>query len=256
MATHAGGFGIGRVHCADTLERHLEDFGQVQGVAIRALGDLFAATETIGDDEPVCGSVADGRQEFEFADGDGDVVFVGFEAEGAGHAATSRSRAGEVDAQAAQDGLLGGHLHNGFLVAVAVQERFAMELGQRKIFGVGFEKFAEKKSLARKGLSALVVGKEVDEFVPKDGDATGFEANKGDAGFDLGRKFVEDLQQERLGAVEHAVVVEGASAAEAGAGNDDAEACGFEDFNRGFGGVGVEIIVEGVGPEENWRGAL
>ena len=103
-------------------------------------------------------------------------------------------------------------------------------------------------------MGALVVGKEIEEFVAEDGDATGFQADDGDAGFDFGREFVEDLEQEGLGAVEHAVVVERASAAEVGFGDDDAEAGGFEDFDGGFGDAGVEIVVESVGPEEDGRG--
>ena len=36
-------------------------------------------------------------------------------------------------------------------------------------------------------------------------------------------------------------------------GHDYVEACGFEDFYGGFGCTGMEIIVEGVGPEKNAR---
>jgi hypothetical protein len=98
------------------------------------------------------------------------------------------------------------------------------------------------------------VGEEVEKFVAEDGDTAGFKADDGDAGIDLGGKFVEDLEQERLGAVEHAVVVERASAAEVGAGDDDAEAGGLKDFDGGLGGGGVEVVVESVGPEEDGRG--
>ena len=112
----------------------------------------------------------------------------------------------EVDAEAAQDGLFGGHLHEGFVVAMAVEYGFAIEPRDREILGTGFEEFTEQEGLARKGLCAFVVGKEVDEFVAENGDATGFEADEGNAGFDGGPEFVEDPEQERLGAVEHAAV--------------------------------------------------
>ena len=69
----------------------------------RSLGDLLAATEAVGDDQPVGRRPADGGKEFEFADGDRQVVLVGLEAEGAGHAAAARGGALEVDAQAVQD---------------------------------------------------------------------------------------------------------------------------------------------------------
>src|SRR6266481_6349776 len=95
--------------------------------------------------------------------------------------------------------------------------------------------------------------KEVEEFVAKHRDATGFEADDGDASFDLWGEFVEDLKQERSGAVEHAVVVERASAAEVGFWDDNAEAGGFEDIDGGFRGAGVEIVIESVWPEKDWR---
>ena len=117
---------------------------------------------------------------------------------------------------------------------------------------MGLKEFAEQEGLAGQGLRAFVVGEEVEEFVAEDGDAAGFEADDGDTGFDFGGEFVEDLEQEGLSAVEHAVVVEGASAAEVGAWDDDLEAGGFEDFDGGFRGTGVEIVIEGVRPEEDW----
>jgi hypothetical protein len=106
----------------------------VEGVAGGALGDLLAAAESVGDDEPVGGGTADGREKFEFADGLGDVVVVVLEAEGSGHAAASGSWGLEVDADAVEERFFGGHLHDGFVVAVSVEEGFAGELRQR---GVG-----------------------------------------------------------------------------------------------------------------------
>src|SRR5258706_962181 len=95
--------------------------------------------------------------------------------------------------------------------------------------------------------------KEVKEFVAKHRDATRFEDDDGDPGIDFGGEFVEDLKQERSRAVEHAVIVERASATEIGFWHDDAEAGGFEDFDGGFRGAGVEIVIESVWPEKDWR---
>src|SRR5258706_2754629 len=95
--------------------------------------------------------------------------------------------------------------------------------------------------------------KEVKEFVAKHRDATRFEADDGDTGIDFGGEFVEDLKQDRSRAVEHAVVVERASATEIGFWHDDAEAGGFEDFDGGFRGAGLEIVIESVWPEKDWR---
>jgi hypothetical protein len=102
-------------------------------------------------------------------------------------------------------------------------------------------------------LRAFVVGKEVEEFVTKDRDAAGLEADDGNAGFDFGGEFVQDLKQKRAGTVEHAEVVKRAPAAEIGSWDDDPEAGGFEDIDGGLRGRGLEIVIESVGPEENGR---
>jgi len=93
------------------VKRHLQDFCQVKSVTGCALCDLLAATEAISDDQPVRRSLADGWEQFEFANHHGHLVFVGLEAKGASHAAATCSRAVEVNAQPPQDGLFGGHLH-------------------------------------------------------------------------------------------------------------------------------------------------
>src|ERR1051326_4253928 len=120
----------------------------MQRVASGELGDLLAATEAVGDDQPVGGCLADGGEQFELADGGGDGVLVVLEAEGSGHAAASRGWRLEVDAEAAQEGFLGGHLHDRFVVAVSVEQGFTPEL--RELGGGAellFEKFAEQESL-------------------------------------------------------------------------------------------------------------
>jgi len=95
---------------------------------------------------------------------------------------------------------------------------------------------------------------EVGEFVAEYGDTAGFEADYRDAGFDFRLECIENFEEQALGAIEHAEVVEGAPAAEIGARNEDPEAGGFEDFDGGAGGGREEVVVEGVGPEENSGG--
>src|ERR1700686_2418946 len=96
-------FGEAIVGFVGGIERHLEDFGEVQSVAARAFGDLLAAAEAVGDDEPVGRSATDGGEELEFSDGGGDIVLVVLEAEGSGHAAARGSGGLEVDADAVQE---------------------------------------------------------------------------------------------------------------------------------------------------------
>jgi hypothetical protein len=45
------------------------------------------------------------------------------------------------------------------------------------------------------------------------------------------------------------VVVEGASAAEVGFGDAHFEAGGLEDFDCRYGCGGMEVVIEGIGPE-------
>src|SRR5215469_11407852 len=98
------------------------------------------------------------------------------------------------------------------------------------------------------------MGEEIDEFVAEDRYATGFESDHGDSGFDFGFELVEDLKEQTLGAIEHAEVVERASAAKVGSRDEDAEPGGFEDFDGGTRGRREEIVVEGIGPQDYWRG--
>ena len=117
-----------------------------------------------------------------------------------------------------------------------------------------FQEFAQQERLFAQGLRTGVVGEEICEFVAEDSYARRFQSNYGDAGFDLGLELIEDLQEQVFGAIQHAEVVEGASAAEIGLGNEDAESGGFEDLYGGAGGLGEEVVVESVGPEENFGG--
>src|ERR1700688_2970243 len=142
-----------------------------------ALRDLLAATESVGNDQPVGGRFANSGEKLEFANGRGDFVLVVLEAERAGHAAASRSRSLEVDAHAAQERLFGGHLHDGLVMAVSVEQSLALELRKGRVSGVVFQELAEQKRLAGESLGALVVREEVDEFVAENGDAAGLEAD-------------------------------------------------------------------------------
>jgi hypothetical protein len=141
-------------------------------------------------------------------------------------------------------------------MTVAVEDSLAIETWRPEVRSVDFEKFAEKESLARQGLSPFVVRKQVQKFVTKDGDATWFETDDGHASFDFGREFIEDLKQESLGTVEHAMVVERPSAAEVGSWHEDLEAGGFKDIDGSLRGAGMEIIVERIRPQEDGTGVL
>ena len=113
------------------------------------------------------------------------------------------------------------------------------------------EELAEEEGLVAKLCGARVVGKEVGEFVAEDGGAAGFEDDDGSAGVELRGEGVEGFEEVVLCGVEHAEVVERAAAAEVLRGEGDAEAGGGEDLVGGAHRGWMEVIVEGVGPEED-----
>src|SRR5437764_14237123 len=83
------------------------------------------------------------------------------------------------------------------------------------------EELAQEECLLAEGLSALVMREEVDQLIAENGDTAGLEAYHGDSGRDLGLELVEDFEKQTFGAVEHAEITDGASAAELGTGDQD-----------------------------------
>ncbi len=95
------------------------------------------------------------------------------------------------------------------------------------------------------------LGQELHQLVAEDGDAARLEADDRGPRRDLRAQDVEDLAQLALRQVEHAVVVERPAAAERARRDRHVEAGGLEHLDRGPGGLGMEVVVEGVRPEEH-----
>ncbi len=147
-------------------------------------------------------------------------------------------------------------------MAVAVDDDLLADLRRLVVGGVADEEFAEEEGLAAEFGGAGVVGEEVGELVAEDGGAAWFEHHDGSARVELRGEGVEDFEEILFGGVEEAEVVEGAAAAEVMLREGDAEAGVGEDLVGGSHGGGVEVVVEGVGPEEDvgavavgWAGA-
>src|SRR5882672_5483824 len=104
----------------------------MQGLTVGFLGNLLAAAEAVGDDQPVGGRLADSWQKFELPDSFRHVVFLFFEAESSRHAAASGCWSGEIDPHPAQDRFFRGHLHDRFVMAVTVNESLACDFRERK----------------------------------------------------------------------------------------------------------------------------
>ncbi|MGB8582989.1 MAG: hypothetical protein WCD47_19380, partial [Candidatus Sulfotelmatobacter sp.] len=55
--------------CTAIVQRHLQNLRQMERMSTRPLSYLFAATETVGNDEPVGRRLANRRHEFKLANG-------------------------------------------------------------------------------------------------------------------------------------------------------------------------------------------
>src|SRR5713101_8302134 len=141
----------------------------MQGLTTRTLGNLLLATEAIGNNQVVGRSVSDRREKLQFADGDRNIILIFFKAKRPCHPAASRCRSIVVDAHPSQDRLLVGHLHNGFVMTMAMNQRLSGKPRQMKMLRFLLQKFAQQKGLPRQPLSARVVGEKIEELIPKNG---------------------------------------------------------------------------------------
>jgi hypothetical protein len=107
------------------------------------------------------------------------------------------------------------------------------------------------KRLPAQPLGVLVVRPELHELVLEDGRAARLDSYHRHAGADLVAQAVEDPPQVRLGQVEHPVVVERPAAAEVAARDRDVEARLLERLDRGDSDLGLEVVREGVGPDQH-----
>ena len=114
------------------------------------------------------------------------------------------------------------------------------------------EEFAEQEGLVAELCGAGIVGEQIGQLVAEDGGAAWLEDDDGGSGGELRGEGVEDFEEIVFGGVQHAEVVERAAAAEMLVGQADAEACVGEDLVGGAHGGGMEVVVEGVGPEEDF----
>lgn len=170
-----------------------EDFGEVLGSAGGVLGDLFAATEAVGDEDVGWGGAACGWQEDSFAEGLRDGVVLAFKAKRACHAAAAGVEEFDLCAGAAEPLEFVFHVEDGFVVAVAVEEDAGVGvLGGLVVGRVAGEELAEQEGLVGEAFCAVVAGEEVEELVAEDAGATGFEEDDGQAGVDLRRELGED----------------------------------------------------------------
>src|SRR5437868_2508056 len=94
-----------------------------------------------------------------------------------------------------------------------MDDGFTLKL-RRAIIGFVDQKFAEQKSLAFESLRFSILAEQVGHLIAKDGDAAWFDSDDGRASFNVGAQSGQRLFQRGFGLVEHAEVIERATAAE------------------------------------------
>ena len=113
---------------------HVEDFGQVQRLAIRGLRDLLVAAESVGHDQRVLRDGPDGGQKDSLARLHGDVVVTRLKTERPRHPAAARLGNVDIQSDPAQYLQFVVHLHQRLVVAMAVDKRAPSQLSE---VGVG-----------------------------------------------------------------------------------------------------------------------
>src|SRR5579863_5756861 len=92
---------------------------------------------------------------------------------------------------------------------------------------------------------------EIEQFVAEDRDATWFKSNNRNTIGDFLLQSCHDLFQQVLRKIQYAVVIKGASAADILLWHLDMKTRSFKHLNSRDGGCRMEMVIEGVGPENN-----
>src|SRR6476646_369970 len=137
-------------------------------------------------------------------------------------------------------------------MAVRVDNGLALELG-RAIAGFIDQEFAKQVGLALELLRLNIVAKEVGHLVAKDRDTAWFDSDDWRTGFNINSHGRERLFQRGFGLAEHAKVVERAPATERLPRDPDLISGVLQDFHRRFGDLRMEVVAEGIGPQDHRR---
>src|ERR1700676_678652 len=113
------------------------------------------------------------------------------------------------------------------------------------------QKLAQEECLPREPMGSLVFGEQIQEFITKHRGTARLQDNYWNLVFDFGFQRAENLEEEMLGAIQHAPIVEWTPATQVGLRQQHAVAGGFQHVNRRLGGVREEVVIECVRPQEH-----
>src|SRR5215472_17595330 len=135
-------------------------------------------------------------------------------------------------------------------MAMPVDNGFALEL-RGTIIGLLHEKLAEQERLATKLLGIRVGSQQVGHLVAKDGDAARLQSDHRCPRPNLGSQDTQDLLELGLRPVEHAEVVQRASAAEGSVGNRHLISRVFQNLDSRLRNVRMEVIAKRIQPKDD-----
>src|SRR5205814_858258 len=139
------------------------------------------------------------------------------------------------------------------MMAMAVDQRLALELRKLKCRSFALNEFAEKHSLFCKPMSQQIIRQQILEFVAEDRRATRFQHDNVHTTLDLRTQYLYDPLQVALRFTEHSKIVKWTSAAQFLFWHLHTPANCLQNFHRSFCRFGTEVIVEGVCPKNHLR---
>ena len=116
---------------------------------------------------------------------------------------------------------------------------------------MALEQLAEVEAVRGEPGGVVVVREHLRQLVLEDREAARLHAHDRRARADVVAQHVQRLAQVALGQVEKAVVVERPAATDVPLGQDHVPAGRLERLHAGNADIGVEVVVEGVGPEHH-----
>src|SRR5437764_8508393 len=106
------------------------------------------------------------------------------------------------------------HLHYGLLMAVSMDDRFALQFRRLRVLRLLLQELAQQKRLSTESLRFFVMWKDIDQFITKNRGTTRFQTNYRCTGLNVRTKCRKDLPQQAFCLVEEAVLIERSAATE------------------------------------------
>src|SRR5882724_4546486 len=131
---------------------------------------------------------------------------------------------------------------------MSMDDGFAFEL-RWAVVGLIDEKFAQQIGLTLEFLGFKIFAQKVGHLVAKDRDTAWFDSDDRRACLNIAPQGGQGLFQRGFRLVEHAEVIERPPAAKTLLRDLYLIARVLQDFNRCFGDIGMEVIAEGIRPE-------